>query len=164
MENVINEIKFIKIEQTKEEKNLIKDTQKLLKNYGKDKLPAEMFKSVVSSMAEDKPVVSNLCETVTEYLMKSSIGIGEKVNMFNSFINLLKNEEDCIKVIHVEEDKDNFWIIIKDCSFKNNKKYFRIAREFKKDNKIDFNITLFGEDQISEVEEQLKSYRNYEEF
>ena len=87
-----------------------------------------------------------------------------KSNLTEEFKINIKSEEDFVKGIIVQEEIYNVWSVIKETCFKENKKYFKHARDYKKNSNIDFNITIFSEEEIEEIKEELKSYSQYEVF
>lgn len=166
--NLVECNNFKKVEYNTKDNNAIKNTQKILSELEYGELPSYMFKSVFKSMMNDAPVVSNLCETIYEYVKLHKSNLTEEFKMtekLNDFIENIKSEKDFVKGIIVQEEICNVWIIIKEACFRENKKYFEHAREYKEKSKnIDFNITIFSEEDIEEIKEELKSYSRYEVF
>lgn len=165
--NLVACTNFKKIEYNSNEKNMIKNTQKTLSELECGELPSKMFNSTFKSMMEGTPVVSNLCGVIYEYVKSHKSNLTEEFKMterLKDFIKNIKSEEDFVKGIIVQEEIYNVWIVIKEACFKENKKYFKHARDYKKNSNIDFNITIFSEEEIEEIKEELKSYSQYEVF
>lgn len=104
---------------------------------------------------------------MNEYEKSHKSNLTEEFKMterLKDFIKNIKSEEDFVKGIIVQEEIYNVWIVIKEACFKENKKYFKHARDYKKNSNIDFNITIFSEEEIEEIKEELKSYSQYEVF
>lgn len=83
------------------------------------------------------------------------------MNCFNELIDQFRNEEDfCFSYI-INDITYTLWVIIKDACFENNRKYLRAARNYKRENNLEFNLIIFDEDQVKELEEQLQYMENY---
>ena len=165
--NLIECNNFKKIEYNTNEKNMIKNVQKSLSELEHGELPSKMFKSTCKSMMEGTPVVSGLCEVIYEYIKSYNSNLTEEFKMterLKGFIENIKSEEDFVSGIIVQEEICNVWIIIKEACFRANKKYFKYARDYEKNSDINFNITIFSEEEIEEIKEELKSYSKYEVF
>lgn len=146
--------------------------EKNLEFYEKNdlkKLITSFKKARNKSFIENKPFEKAFDMTAFNW-SNSSLGINgdddlilEKEDFFREiiFINSLKINDDFCEAIVINDDNSLVWIVIKESNFKNNKKYFKYAREFKKNNECDFEMTIFDEKQLEQMKEEIISYKNY---
>lgn len=153
------------------EKNHLKRAQQKLKTMPNSKLPQEMLKATVAAMLRGTHVVEDVCSVVNQFpdgwISFSDIKGKDNMGKFHfelKFIKSLEVNDDFIKAYVFKEDKNTIWILIKDSSFDFNKNYLKYAREFKKNNECDFDIVIFDEDEMDELEEQLKYIGEYKEM
>lgn len=166
MSTVFQMNKFRKVEYNTNDKNMVKNAQSALKSIDDYcNLPTKMFRNVIESIdKEEEKIIPNLCNEVLEYFKSYQNSIIEGRIGVDKFIYEIKRQSDFIKAFSVMEECQMFMIVIKDASFRNNKKYFKLAREIKKEYDCNFEITIFEENELVELMEQLKNYEKYKEY
>lgn len=164
METILKLNKFRKVEYNTNDKNMVKNTQRALKSINNCKLPAQMFRNVIESIDKEREIIPSLCNEVSEYFRSYQNSMIEGRIGMDKFIYEIKKQSDFIKAFSVMEECQMFMIVIKDASFKNNKKYFKLAREIKREYECNFEITIFEENELIELMEQLKNYDSYREY
>lgn len=151
------------------EDDILSDTQSRLKEED-DKLLLEITK--ISAKCDFNNIGSTrpICEAIREHKKKDWItfsNIENEVNMKEYvnetlFIESIKSNEDFIRAYIVEEEKNNIWILIQESTFEYNKKYLEYKNKFQLQNsEADFNITIFDEDELEDLEEELSYKENY---
>lgn len=145
------------------QKNLLRETQRNLKSIENSELPSKMLTATTKAMAENKQVVTEVCNMVNGWIAFENKKKDSKKMFVNEtkFINEIRKNDDFIDAYIVEEDICTIILIIKDAIFANNKKYLKYAREFKELNSCEFNLSIFDLEDLDEVEEQLKYMKVY---
>lgn len=154
------------------ENDILRETQKLLRNDCEDALLLKITQLSAKCDYEGKFSTPPICKLIRNY--KSEIWIpfsndlseGEmdKYKFEKLFIERIKNSSDFITAYFLTEEINTIWLVIKEFTFEANENYFKIARSFKNNNNCDFNLVLFEKDELEEVKEEIKYFDEYEEF
>lgn len=149
-----------------DKENLLKETQEILKSIPNSELPTEMLKTTVKSMAEGLPVVSEVCKTINGWVSLNARREDDMSKFVNElkFIEQIKTNDDYIKsyILYNDDDINTIWVIIEESIFAYNRKYLKLAREFKSNNNCEFNLSIFDKDDVDGINEQLKYVKVYE--
>lgn len=147
------------------ENDILSDTQSRLKKDPStyNKLLLEITKISARCDHINKGSTKHICEAIRKHKKDDWLSfpsIKDEEDMGNyiyekKFVNLIKSNEDFIRAYIVEEEKINIWIIIKESTFEYNEKYLSAKNEFLSDKKTNFDILIFDEDDIEEIEEEL---------
>lgn len=138
-----------------------KDLEKLFGMTGQDQVKAWCT-------GEDLSRLLNNTFSKWEHSSNNSIEEACSVDNFKkdilNFVKLIEKENDYISSYVINEGVYSVWIVIKNSTFKENKKYLKSAREYKKEFNCEFELIIFDLEQKEEVLEQLKYIKCYKGF
>lgn len=176
MGNTLNKVvNFYSYEYTFNNGNdILRKTQELLKKSKEDKILLDITKTSLECDSKGDFSTIPICKIINKYKSESDDWIAfsndlceenmSKYKLEEMFINLININKEFIKSYIVEEEINTVWIVVNELDFELTKKYIKTAREFKEKNNCDFNIVMFEEDEIEDIEEQLKYIDNYKEI
>lgn len=175
MVNNINKVVYFNVHEeynyiSEEEKSNLGHTQKRLKSMANNELLLDVTKTVARAMEKGMPVVGEMCRTINQHYSDGWMSFSnskseERMAEFNmeiKFINTIKLNEDFVCAYVLKEEINTIWVIIKDSTFKFKKKYLQHARVFRENNKSEFNLIVFEEEQLDEIQLQLNYVEGYE--
>ncbi|XZI01427.1 hypothetical protein ACSW9P_15540 [Clostridium perfringens] len=75
---------------------------------------------------------------------------------FCDLINDMKGHDDFICSYLIDDEIKEVWLVIKKATFRENKKYLKLVREFKLLKKVEFEFLILSENKIETINEKLK--------
>lgn len=147
----------------------LKETQQLLKRADNSKMLLSLLNTVVKSMAEDRPVISDFCKEASNWVVTSDKNKNEVSFMLHKKIKMLLDimlEKDNFKNAFIFEDENiNIWVIVVEANYDVNIEYIDLARLVLKDEYKKVNLMIYSFDEIDEVKEELEEidYRSVKE-
>lgn len=152
-----------------DDESLVKKTMELLKENETEvgKLPQHLLKTIVHSMSENKPVVSEFCKETKEWLKVNNstlVGVNMPIDL-SEFISFLKEQEDFCNCYIFRCGKRNIWIVVNEADYNTTVKYMSKAREILNTNYLKYDLMIYSLDEREEVIEELEgSLYDYKEI
>lgn len=162
--------KYNKVGHThKVDEAILKETQQSLKEAENGEMLLSLLNTVVKSMMENRPVVSELCKETNNWIVTSDKNKNEVSFMLHKkikiFLKKIEEMNDFKNAFIFEDDNINIWIIVDEADYDVNIEYINLARTVLEDEYKKIRLMIYSFDEIDEVKEELEevSYRSIKE-
>lgn len=169
MTNVLS-YKYNKVGHThKVDEAILKETQQLLKGTEDGEMLLSLLNTVVKSMTENRPVISDFCKETTNWIVTSDKNKNEVSFMLHKnikiFLTQIEEKNDFKNAFIFKDENINIWIIVDEANYYVNIEYINLARTLLGDEYKKLRLMIYSFDEIDEVKEELEDveYRSIRE-
>lgn len=160
MANVLS-YKYNKVGHThKVDEAILKETQQLLKGAENGEMLLSLLHTVVKSMTENRPVVSDFCKETSNWIVTSDKNKNEVSFMLHKnikiFLTKIEEKEDFKNAFIFKDENINIWIVVDEANYDVNIEYINLARTLLKDEYKKIRLMIYSFDEIDEVKEELE--------
>lgn len=156
----------------------INKTNEIIKEVKNDKYELEQIKKLLVSLTQKNNecyfkgsefTSADFNNTFKKWEESANIStenrfMSEEYLDFCELITDMKGHSDYICSYLIDDEIKSLWLVIEMATFRENKKYLKLIREFKSLKGVDFEFMILSKDKIDIIDEKLKYMKDYRRF